>query len=565
MAKPFVNPFVSGQFLELRVDALVSDGRGLGRHDGVVVLVEDALPGQLVRARVDAVRKSLAEAALVEVLERSPDEQEPPCPHAGRCGGCSWQSLAYGRQLAWKERIVHDALERVGKVACPPMLPILPSPSEWGYRNKMEFSFGDEYKDGPLSLGLHKKGSTYDVLTAADCQLVHRDMNQILSCVLAYFRKWNVSYYKKMQHTGYLRHLLLRRGDTTGEILVNLVTTTQEEHDLTELKEQLLELPLEGKIVGILHILNDSLSDVVKSDETRILYGQDFFYEKLLGLQFKITPFSFFQPNSRGAEVLYETVREYIGDIENKTVFDLFSGTGTIGQVLAPVAKKVIGVEIIEEAVEAAKENALRNGLSNCKFIAGDVFKVLDEIEEKPDVIVLDPPRDGIHPKALPKILEYGVDRIVYISCKMTSLARDLEMMQMAGYRVEKMTAVDQFCETVHVESIVLLSHKSPDSKINVKVEFGEDDDKISLNAIAERAKKYQPKPKITYKMIQEYVEKKYGFKVHTAYIAEVKRSLGLTMYDASNAVEELNQPRKHPPKEKVEAIKDALKYFEVI
>ena len=344
-----------------------------------------------------------------------------------------------------------------------------------------------------------------------------------------------------------------------------MITTSQEEHDLESLKEELLALPLEGKIVGIMHIINDSLSDVVQSDETRILYGQDFFYEKLLGLQFKITPFSFFQPNSRGAEVLYETVREYIGDIENKTVFDLFSGTGTIGQVLAPVAKKVIGVEIIEEAVEAAKENALRNGLSNCKFIAGDVFKVLDEIEEKPDVIVLDPPRDGIHPKALPKILEYGVDRIVYISCKMTSLARDLEMMQMAGYRVEKMTAVDQFCETVHVESIVLLSHKSPDSKINVKVEFGEDDDKISLNAIAERAKKYQPKPKITYKMIQEYVEKKYGFKVHTAYIAEVKRSLGLTMYDASNAVEELNQPRKHPPKEKVEAIKDALKYFEVI
>ena len=233
---------------------------------------------------------------------------------------------------------------------------------------------------------------------------------------------------------------------------MNLVTTTQEEHDLTELKEQLLELPLEGKIVGILHILNDSLSDVVKSDETRILYGQDFFYEKLLGLQFKITPFSFFQPNSRGAEVLYETVREYIGDIENKTVFDLFSGTGT----------KVIGVEIIEEAVEAAKENALRNGLSNCKFIAGDVFKVLDEIEEKPDVIVLDPPRDGIHPKALPKILEYGVDRIVYISCKMTSLARDLEMMQMAGYRVEKMTAVDQFCETVHVETVVLMSKVNP-------------------------------------------------------------------------------------------------------
>ena len=345
---------------------------------------------------------------------------------------------------------------------------------------------------------------------------------------------------------------------------------------LEGLKERLLAADYSGKMTGILHTRNDSVADTVTNEGTDILYGQDYFYEELLGLRFKITPFSFFQTNSLGAEVLYQTARNFIGDAlpsgtdvdiaeHGKVVFDLYSGTGTIAQMLSPVAKKVIGVEIIEEAVEAAKENALRNGLSNCKFIAGDVFKVLDEIEEKPDVIVLDPPRDGIHPKALPKILEYGVDRIVYISCKMTSLARDLEMMQMAGYRVEKMTAVDQFCETVHVESIVLLSHKSPDSKINVKVEFGEDDDKISLNAIAERAKKYQPKPKITYKMIQEYVEKKYGFKVHTAYIAEVKRSLGLTMYDASNAVEELNQPRKHPPKEKVEAIKDALKYFEVI
>lgn len=311
--------------------------------------------------------------------------------------------------------------------------------------------------------------------------------------------------------------------------------------------------------------MNDSLSDVVKSDETRVLYGQDFFYEKLLGLQFKITPFSFFQPNTKGAEVLYETVREYIGDIRDLTVFDLFSGTGTISQVLAPVAKKVIGVEIVEEAVEAAKENAERNGLSNCEFIAGDVFQVLDEIEEKPDVIILDPPRDGIHPKALPKILDYGVDRIVYISCKMTSLARDLEMIQQRGYTVEKMTAVDQFCETVHVETVVMLSHKKPDSVINVKVEFGEGEGKVPLDNIAKRAEAYKPKERVTYKMIKEYIEAKYGFKVHTAYIAEVKRALGLPMYDAPNAVEELKHPRKHPTAEKVEAIKDALKHFEVI
>ena len=422
------------------------------------VTVKNGIPGQRVRFVINKFKRGNAEGRLLEVLEKSPlEKREPVCSIFPACGGCMYQTMPYEEQMKMKEgqirRIMDEAVN--GSYVFEG---VKASPKEFGYRNKMEFSFGDEYKDGPLSLGLHKKGSTYDVLTAADCKLVHEDMNRILVCVLEYFRERNVSYYKKMQHVGYLRHLLLRRGDTTGEILVNLVTTTQEEYDLAPLVEQLLSLKLAGKIVGILHILNDSLSDVVKSDETRILYGQDYFYEKLLGLEFKITPFSFFQPNSRGAEVLYETVREYIGDIRDMTVFDLFSGTGTISQVLAPVAKQVIGVEIVEEAVEAAKENAERNGLSNCKFIAGDVFQVLDNIEEKPDVIVLDPPRDGIHPKALPKILDYGVDRIVYISCKMTSLARDLEMMQMRGYQVEKMCAVDQFCETVHVETVVLMS-----------------------------------------------------------------------------------------------------------
>ena len=529
------------------------------------VIVKNGIPGQKIRFMINKFKRGNAEGRLLEVLEKSPLEtREPVCSIFPACGGCMYQTMPYEEQVKMKEGQIRRIMDPVVKGEYL-FEGVKHSPKEFHYRNKMEFSFGDEFKDGPLSLGLHKKGSTYDVLTAGDCQLVHEDMDKILLCVLNYFKERNVSYYKKMQHVGYLRHLLLRRGDTTGEILVNLVTTTQEEYDLTPLVEELLALELEGKIVGILHILNDSLSDVVKSDETRILYGQDFFYEKLLGLEFKITPFSFFQPNSKGAEVLYETVREYIGDIDNQVVFDLFSGTGTIGQVLAPVAKKVIGVEIIEEAVEAAKENAVRNGLSNCRFIAGDVFKVLDEIEEKPDVIVLDPPRDGIHPKALPKILNYGVDKIVYISCKMTSLARDLEMMQLAGYRVEKMTAVDQFCETVHVETVVLLSHKKPDGHINVKVEFGEGEGKVPLDNIAKRAEEYKPKERVTYKMIKEYIEAKYGFKVHTAYIAEVKRDLGLPMYDAPNAVEELKQPRKHPTAEKVEAIKDALKHFEII
>ena len=516
------------------------------------VTVKNGIPGQKIRFMINKFKRGNAEGRLLEVLEKSPLEtREPVCSIFPACGGCMYQTMPYEEQVKMKEGQIRRIMDPVVKGEYV-FEGVKHSPKEFHYRNKMEFSFGDEFKDGPLSLGLHKKGSTYDVLTAGDCQLVHEDMDKILLCVLNYFKERNVSYYKKMQHVGYLRHLLLRRGDTTGEILVNLVTTTQEEYDLTPLVEELLALELEGKIVGILHILNDSLSDVVKSDETRILYGQDFFYEKLLGLEFKITPISFFQPNSKGAEVLYETVREYIGDIDNQVVFDLFSGTGTIGQVLAPVAKKVIGVEIIEEAVEAAKENAVRNGLSNCRFIAGDVFKVLDEIEEKPDVIVLDPPRDGIHPKALPKILNYGVDKIVYISCKMTSLARDLEMMQLAGYRVEKMTAVDQFCETVHVETVVLLSQQKPDDTIEIDLDLDE------LDATSAELK-------ATYQEIKDYVLKEFGLKVSNLYISQVKRKCGIEVGENYNLPKTENPKVPQCPKEKEDAIKAALKYFAMI
>ncbi len=518
------------------------------------VIVKNGIPGQKVKFIVNKFKSGNAEGRLLEVLEKSEKETRTPvCSIFPACGGCMYQTMSYEDQMQMKGEQVREILESAmapGKTFT--FEGVKASPKEFGYRNKMEFSFGDEYKDGPLSLGLHKKGSTYDVLTASDCKLVHQDMNKILMCVLEYFQNLGASYYKKMQHIGYLRHLLLRRGDTTGEILINLVTTTQENYDLTPLVEQLLALQLEGKIVGILHILNDSLSDVVQSDETRVLYGQDFFYENLLGLEFKITPFSFFQPNSRGAEVLYTIVRDYIGDIHDMTVFDLFSGTGTISQVLAPVAKEVIGVEIIEEAVEAAKENAARNGLENCRFIAGDVFKVLDDIEEKPDVIVLDPPRDGIHPKALPKILDYGVDTIVYISCKVTSLARDLAMFQARGYDVVKAVAVDQFCETVHVETVVLLSQQKPDDTIEIDLDLDE------LDATSAELK-------ATYQEIKDYVLKEFGLKVSSLYISQVKRKCGIEVGENYNLPKSENARVPQCPKEKEEAIKAALKYFAMI
>ena len=518
------------------------------------VIVKNGMPGQKVRFVVNKFKSGNAEGRLLEVLEKSPLEtRKPVCSQFPACGGCMYQTMSYEAQLNMKSAQVKEIIDKALYPGRSYLFEgIKPSPKEFGYRNKMEFSFGDEYKDGPLSLGLHKKGSNYDVLTTADCRLVHEDMTKILSCVLEYFRKPGVGYYKKMAHTGYLRHLLLRRGDTTGEILVNLVTTTQETYDLQPLTEELLSLDLEGNIVGILHILNDSLSDVVQSDETRILWGQDYFYEKLLNLQFKVTPFSFFQPNTRAAEVLYSTVREYIGDIHDMTVFDLFSGTGTISQVLAPVAKQVIGVEIVEEAVAAARENAAENGLDNCKFIAGDVFKVLDEIEEMPDVIVLDPPRDGIHPKALPKILDYQVDKIVYISCKLTSLARDLEMMQGRGYEVVKCTAVDQFCGTVHVETVVLLSQQKPDDTIEIDLDLDE------LDATSAELK-------ATYQEIKDYVLKEFGLKVSNLYISQIKRKCGIEVGENYNLPKLENSKVPQCPKEKEDAIRAALKYFAMI
>lgn len=542
-----------GQVLEGTIEKVEFPNKGVVTvaEEGKSVIVKNGIPGQKVKFCVNKFKRGNAEGRLLEVLEKSPLEtRKPVCSIFPACGGCMYQTMSYEAQMEMKAEQVKNILDEAvdGEYLFEG---VKASPKEFAYRNKMEFSFGDEYKDGPLTLGLHKKGSTYDVLTASDCKLVHDDMTKILNCVLEYFKQRNVSYYKKMQHTGYLRHLLLRRGDRTGEILVNLVTTTQEEHDMSPLKEALLNLELEGKIVGFLHILNDSLSDVVKSDETRIIYGQDYFYEKLLNLEFKITPFSFFQPNSRGAEVLYSTVRDYIGDINDMTVFDLFSGTGTIAQVLAPVAKQVIGVEIIEEAVEAAKENAAHNGLSNCKFIAGDVFKVLDEIEEKPDVIVLDPPRDGIHPKALPKILDYGVDKIVYISCKVTSLARDLEMIQARGYEVVKSVAVDQFCQTVHCEVVCLLSKLKSDKYIEVEVKMEE----LDLTAAESKA---------TYAEIKQYVLDKTGLKVSQLYIAQVKRKHRLIERINYNLGEKESKVPQVPP-EKERAIEDALRYFKMI
>ncbi len=471
-----------GQVYEGYVERVDFPNKGIVKVGEETCVVKNSLPGQKVKLGVNKVRKGKAEARLLEVLENSPLEVGAPCSYFGLCGGCTYLSLPYEKQLEIKGEQVKKLLDGVlSKQEIPYVWEgIKGSPKEYEYRNKMEFSFGDEYKDGPLSLGMHKRGSFYDVVHVDDCQIVDADYRFILTSVLDFFRKRQTSFYHRMRHVGFLRHLLVRKASKTGEILIALVTTSQnpglaEENTqadtmanalqiqklVTDFKEMLLEAQqqgkLQGKIAGILHITNDSLADVVKSDRTDILYGEEYFYEELLGLRFKISTFSFFQTNSYSAEVLYQTARDYVGDLgkNDKTVFDLYSGTGTIAQLIAPVAQKVIGVEIVEEAVEAAKKNAALNGLHNCDFIAGDVLKVLDDITEKPDMIILDPPRDGIHPKALPKIgASLRATKIIYISCKPTSLARDLVALQEYGYEVRRACCVDMFPGTYHVETV---------------------------------------------------------------------------------------------------------------
>ena len=527
------------------------------------VVVKNALPGQTVEIAISKQRKGKCEGRLLKVVTPADYEKaEGACPHRADCGGCTYQTVPYEEQLKIKERQVRALLD--------PVLPegynfegIKGSPLTRAYRNKMEFSFGDEFKDGPMTLGMHKRGSFYDIVTVDQCVLVHPDCCKILKATLDYFTEQGATFYKKMAHVGYLRHLLVRRGVKTGEILVDLVTSTQtegtwkseanEEELLEGWKEELLALDLEGTFAGILHTENDSLADVVQSDRTVILYGQDFFMEELLGLKFKITPFSFFQTNSLGAEVLYETAREYIGDTKGRKVFDLYSGTGTIAQILAPAAEHVTGVEIVEEAVEAAKINAQRNGLTNCDFIAGDVLKVLDTLEERPDLIVLDPPRDGIHPKALPKIIKYGVDHMVYISCKPTSLARDLVVLQAGGYTAKRICCVDMFPATTGIETVVLLSKSEVDSK-KIRVEFSLED--MDMSEFQDGA---------TYTQIKDYVLEHSGLKVSNLYISQIKRKCGIEVGKNYNLPksEDSRQPMCPPEKEK--AIREAFKYFGMI
>ena len=540
-----------GDIFEGKVIRTEFPNKGIIDIEGQKVIVKNALEGQVVRFSINKKRRDKVEGRLLEVIEPSPLEQPATCKHFGICGGCRYQNLSYEQQLDLKKRQVEELIEKNGLSF--DIENIYGSPITEGYRNKMEFTFGDEEKDGPLALGMHKKNSFYDIVTLDDCRIVDPDFNVLLQAILKYFKEKGETYFHKIRHEGFLRHLVMRRSVKTGDILINLVTTTQSRLDESEFVNMILSQKIDGKVVGILHTLNDNLADVVQSDETKTLYGQDYFYEYLYNMRFKISPFSFFQTNTLGAEVLYDKVREYVGETKDKLVYDLYTGTGTIAQMLAPVASKVVGVEIVEEAVEAAKKNAVDNHLDNCEFIAGDVLKVVDNLTQKPDILVLDPPRDGIHPKALRKIINFNVDEMVYVSCKPTSLMRDLLVFREAGYEVKRACLVYMFPGTVHVETVVLLSKGEVDSK-KIRVEFSLED--MDMSEFQDGA---------TYTQIKDYVLEHSGLKVSNLYISQIKRKCGIEVGKNYNLPksEDSRQPQCPPEKEK--AIREAFKYFGMI
>lgn len=447
------------KIIEIEIKDTIFPNKSIGEYEGENIVFKGGIKGQKVRVALGKRKEDIIEGKLLEILEPSPIEKNNGCFHFGICGGCTYQSLTYEDELELKASQIKDLFNKSG-IKDFNFLGIEPSPIVSGYRNKMEYTFGDEEKDGPLSLGLHKKGRFYEVVKVSECNIVGKDFTIILKEVLNYFKEKELPYYNKRTHVGVLRHLVVRKALSTGEILINLVTSFQGEIDTEEFKDRLLQCEsIQGNIVGILHTKNDNVSDVVKADEINLIYGRDYIVEEILGLKFKISPFSFFQTNTFGAEKLYSIVRDFVGNEKNDVVFDLYSGTGTIAQILSPICEKVIGIEIVEEAVEMARENAKLNGLDNVKFIAGDVLKEIDSLKETPDLIVIDPPRDGIHPKAIGKIIDFNPKNFVYISCNPVTLVRDLKVFLERGYKIDKVKCMDMFPRTVHVESIILMTH----------------------------------------------------------------------------------------------------------
>ena len=551
-------------------------GEGIGKVDGYTLFIKDAIIGDVVEAKIVKAKKNYGYARLMNIVTPSENRVEKPaCPMARRCGGCQIQEMKYGAQLAFKEGKVRGNLERIGEVPTElldkVMQPIVGMEEPFHYRNKAQFPIGTD-KEGHIITGFYA-GRTHSIIPNTDCALGVAVNQKILEIILHFMENNHISAYDEEKHKGLVRHVLIRYGFKTDEIMVCLVINGEKLPHAEKLVDKLCKI---SGMTSITISVNKAKTNVIMGNEIKLLWGQTYITDYIGNVKYQISPLSFYQVNPVQTEKLYGLALDYADLNGNETVWDLYCGIGTISLFLAQNAKQVYGVEIVPQAIDDARNNAKINDITNAEFYVGKAEEVLPEYYREyqeshggetahADVIVVDPPRKGCEESLLQTIVDMQPEKVVYVSCDSATLARDVKFLRESGYELKKITPVDQFPNTVHVETVVLLSHKKPDGHINVKVEFGEGEGKVPLDNIAKRAEEYKPEERVTYKMIKEYIEAKYGFKVHTAYIAEVKRDLGLPMYDAPNAVEELKQPRKHPTAEKVEAIKDALKYFGVI
>ena len=558
------------QEVSLTIEDFTKEGEGLGKYQGFPLFVKDTVIGDEVKVSITKLKKNYGYARLVEIIKPSEDRVTALCPVARQCGGCKLQQISYDKQLHFKKGLVEGCLTRIGGFEKEDieqkMEPVYGMEEPWHYRNKAQFPVGYD-KEGNLVAGFYA-GRTHSIVANTNCAIQAKVTHPIVEKVLSYMRENKISAYDEKNHSGLIRHILTRVGFTTGEIMVCLIVngTAKQLKNINKLVDKLKEI--EG-MTSIIVNTNTDKTNKILGLHCETVWGQDYIEDYIGDIKYQIGPLSFYQVNPQQTKVLYSKALEYADLKGQELVWDLYCGIGTISLFLAQKAKQVYGVEIIKEAINDARRNATLNHMDNVEFFVGKAEEIVPAQYEKtgihPDVIVVDPPRKGCDATLLNTMLDMAPERIVYVSCDPATLARDLKILCAEKYTLEKVAVVDQFSHSVHVETVVLLSHQKPDGHINVKVEFGEGEGKVPLDNIAKRAETYKPKERVTYKMIKEYVEAKYGFKVHTAYIAEVKRDLGLPMYDAPNAVEELKQPRKHPTAEKVEAIKDALKHFEVI
>ena len=542
--------YQKNDILTVTIEDMGHDGEGIGKADGYTLFVKDAVIGDVIEAKIMKAKKNYAYARLMRILEPSPHRVEPVCPMARPCGGCQLQMMDYQEQLRFKQKKIEDNLRRIGGFEQIPMEPILGMEQPFRYRNKAQFPVGTD-KEGNLVTGFYA-GRTHDIINNRNCYLGVEENRQVLDVVLGWMEKYGVSAYDEKTGTGLVRHILIRYGFKTREMMVCLVINGERVPKQEALVERLREI---SGMTSITTSTNQERTNVIMGSKIRTLWGTPYISDYIGEVKYQISPLSFYQVNPVQTEKLYGTALEYAGLDGNETVWDLYCGIGTISLFLAQKAKKVYGVEIVPAAIEDARRNAELNGITNAEFFVGKAEEVLPEMyakgEARADVIVVDPPRKGCDAALLETVVKMQPERIVYVSCDSATLARDLKWLCAEGYELKRVRGVDMFPMTGHVETVVLLSKGEIDSN-KVRVEFSLED--MDMSGFQKGA---------TYEQIKEYVLEKHGLKVSSLYISQVKRKCGLDVGQNYNLSKKEDAKVPQCPPEKEAAIMEALKHFQ--